>query len=112
MIFPTETGSSKEKLSSKDPLVVPLAIPLIAGPAVLAAVMLYAGRSQISRGTGMGAIVLAWTASTLILLSSSVFQRWLGERGLIAIERLMGLILTLLSIEMFLKGLSTFLQQS
>ncbi|MBI3236536.1 MAG: hypothetical protein HYZ48_02340 [Chlamydiales bacterium] len=92
----------------KEPFIVPLAIPLVAGPAVLAAVMLYS-HEHYSEWITVGAIVLAWTASTLILLSAGYLKKLLGARGLIACERLMGLLLILISVQMFLSGLALFL---
>ncbi len=107
MIFPGAQDHNMERFQHKEPFIVPLATPLIAGPAVLAAVMLYAG--QHHPATTVGAIVLSWAASTLILLSSSLWRKLLGWRGLIACERLMGLILTLIAVQMFLEGVKIFL---
>lgn len=107
MIFPP--SHSTELPRDKEPLVVPLAIPLIAGPAVLAAVMLYSGQHH-NPMVLVSAILIAWAISTLILLSASIIKRWLGPRGIIALEKLMGLILTLLAIEMLLEGIHLFIQ--
>ncbi len=107
MIFPVphdpQVGSS-----DKEPFIVPLAIPLVAGPAVLAAVMLYSGQMH-DRSVTLGAIFIAWVASTIVLLSSSYWKKVLGSRGLVACERLMGLILTLIAVQMFLEGLQLFM---
>lgn len=109
MIFPSE----HEPLASKDkePLIVPLAIPLVAGPAVLATIILYSRQSSSAYIT-VTAIVLAWAISTLILLSSTFLNKILGSRGILATERLMGLILTMMSVQMFLEGISQFMQRS
>ncbi|MGH2611480.1 MAG: MarC family protein [Rhabdochlamydiaceae bacterium] len=109
MIFPT--GHDSEPISGKDkePFIVPLAIPLVAGPAVLAAIILYS-RQQPETHITLIAIVLAWAISTLILLSSTFLNKILGKRGILATERLMGLILTMMSVQMFLKGISQFTQ--
>jgi multiple antibiotic resistance protein len=104
MIFPPIAEESKSS-PEKEPFIVPLAIPLVAGPAVLAAIILY---SRQETGTIL-AIILAWIVSTLILLSSAFLNKILGERGILACERLMGLILTMLAIQMFLEGISQFL---
>lgn len=111
MIFPPEGSRHTKIIQGKEPFVVPLAIPLVAGPAVLAAVMLYSGQYRAEKGLTIGAIIIAWVASTLILLSSSLWKRLLGTRGLAACERLMGLILTLLAVQMFLEGAQAFLNQ-
>jgi multiple antibiotic resistance protein len=108
MIFPSshdaETFSSKDK----EPFIVPLAIPFVAGPAVLAAIMLYS-RQQPETYITITAIVLAWAVSTIILLSSAFLNKILGKRGITATERLMGLILTMMSVQMFLQGISQFI---
>jgi multiple antibiotic resistance protein len=109
MIFPHRHDPDIEKSREKEPLIVPLAIPLVAGPAVLAAVMLYSGQQKMA--ITIGAILIAWAASTLILLSSTLWEKLIGRRGLIACERLMGLILTLIAIQMFLEGIRNFIRE-
>lgn len=105
MIFPTEKDSNKQ-IKAKEPFIVPLAIPLVAGPGVLASIMLYAQR-DISAIIVVTAIIIAWILSSAILISSSWIQHILGPRALTALERLMGLILTLIAVQMFLEGLRT-----
>lgn len=112
LVFPDKTNSQVPAPSAdKEPFIVPLAVPLVAGPAVLAAVMLYSYQDTDDWIT-IGAIILAWVASTLILLSSSFLKKVLGDRGLIACERLMGLILILISVQMFLGGIHLFMLRS
>ncbi len=108
MIFPNFL-SHKEKNTPLDtePFIVPLAIPLIAGPAVLISVILYS-QQNINTWSILGAITLAWAATTTILLSSSWIQKILKEKGLLAMERLMGLLLILISVQMFLEGISLY----
>ena len=106
MVFPPE----KEEISLKkvkDPFIVPLAVPLIAGPAVLAAVMLFA-KQETDQVKMLAAIVMAWGGSLCVLLLAPLATRKLGEKGIIAIERLMGLILLLMSIQMFMTGVKMF----
>lgn len=110
MIFPPSEEDHEEDLSKKakqEPLIVPLAIPLVAGPGVLAAVMIYANQT-IHEWELVAAIFIAWFATFLILLLSSWFQKVLGWRGVIALERLMGLLLILIAIQMFLIGWRAF----
>jgi MarC family membrane protein len=109
MIFPGRRDPDVDISPEKEPFIVPLATPLVAGPAVLAAVMLYSGQHQTDTMLTLGAIVIAWAASTLILISSSLWKKLLGWRGLVACERLMGLILTLIAVQMFLEGTQQFL---
>lgn len=107
MIFPSEHDTEKFPNKDKEPFVVPLAIPLVAGPAVLAAIILYS-RQQQDTFIMISAIVLAWAISTIILLSSAFLNKILGQKGILATERLMGLILTMMSVQMFLEGISQF----
>lgn len=106
MIFPVEEVEEKQK-KEKEPFIVPLAVPLVAGPAILAAVMIYS--KQVSTFTTISAIIIAWIGSALILLPSLFIRKLLGPRGIIACERLMGLILTLISVQMFLHGIHYFI---
>ena len=108
MIFPTHKDQDSEMSKEKEPFIVPLAIPFIAGPAVLAAVMLYSHQEK-NLWIVVTAIFLAWIASTIILLLSTFLKKILGVRGLTACERLMGLILTLISVQMFFQGLDAYL---
>jgi len=108
MIFPPPHDSTENlPHTAAEPFIVPLAVPLVAGPGVLAAVMIYT-KQEPSEWVMLGAILLAWLASLLILVASSWLKNILGWRGILAMERLMGLILTLIAIEMFLSGVSTF----
>lgn len=110
MIFPGRRDPDVDISQDKEPFIVPLATPLVAGPAVLAAVMLYSGQHQNDMSLTVGAIIIAWAVSTVILLSSSLWKKLLGWRGLVACERLMGLILTLIAVQMFLEGSQEFLK--
>lgn len=103
MIFPSPKSDNWGH--GREPFLVPLAIPLVAGPAVLSAVMLYS-HEPIGHIIAISAILLAWGASTVILLSAAYLRKVLGERGINACEKLMGLLLVMLSVQMFLDGLS------
>lgn len=107
MIFPVPHDSNESLPHTTEPFIVPLAVPLVAGPGVLAAVMIYA-RQETNEWIMVGAILLAWLASLIILLASSFLKNILGWRGILALERLMGLVLTLIAIQMFLSGISAF----
>jgi MarC family membrane protein len=110
MIFPQAHDPNEDLPHTAEPLIVPLAVPLIAGPAVLAAVMIYAKEAHNS-WTMIGAILIAWSASLVILLASSFLKKILGWRGILALERLMGLILILISVQMFLSGIHAFMHR-
>lgn len=104
MIFPSKDDPQEKCPKEEEPLVVPLAVPFIAGPAVLAAVIIFS-RQHISHFVMLSAILIAWGASLMILLASSYLNTLLGWRGLTAIERLMGLILILIAVQMFMNGI-------
>jgi len=103
LIFPKH-GEEVTKSKKVEPFLVPLAVPLVAGPAVLATVMLLS-HQQVSNWLVLGAIFASWAATTIILLSAPFLQRVLKERGIIACERFTGLILIMLAIQMLLDGL-------
>jgi multiple antibiotic resistance protein len=106
MVFPERNYYSE---GDGEPFIVPLAIPLIAGPSAIATVLLFMTRAQMPMHMLLLAITCSWAASTLILVCSSYMHRFLGERGLAAVERLMGLVLTAISIQMLMTGISQFL---
>ena len=108
MIFPSPKGIVGE-ISKAEPLIVPLAIPMIAGPSGMAAVILM-GSQNPGRLWGWSlALLLAWSATAIILLFSTVLYRVVGHRFLQALERLMGLLLMAISVQMFLDGLQAYL---
>jgi len=93
-----------------EPLIVPLAVPLIAGPSALATVMLMASREPDHVGTLAAALTATMLFTTVVLLLGDRLQQWLGERAMQAIERLMGLVLTAMAVEMLLGGIRMFVQ--
>ena len=109
MIFPAPHDATEDLPHDREPFVVPLAVPLVAGPAVLSATIIYA--RQDAPLIVVGAIFIAWAASLIVLLSAPYIKRHLGWRGIVAIERLMGLILTLIAIQMLLNGIQAFVAQ-
>jgi len=109
MIFPTSGGGVFEENMSGEPFIVPLAIPYVAGPSALAAALLIMSREPSRWLEWLFALVLAWFVSGVIILLSSGLRRYLGERGLIAIERLMGMILIAIAVQMLMTGISQFI---
>ena len=109
MIFPREGGFAGEPLEG-EPFLVPLAIPLFAGPSTLAALLLLQQSSPGDSTSLLIAVTIAWAIGGTILLSSTFFYRVLRERGLIAIERLMGMLLVMVSVQMLVNGLKTLLR--
>lgn len=108
MIFPQSGGNALGMAAGEEPYLVPLAIPLIAGPSTLAALILLANQSPDRMLDWSIALGASWLITAAILLFSGVFHRLLGEKGLAAMERLMGMILVMIAIQMFLNGVTAY----
>lgn len=109
MIFPPETKENGDK-DVEEPFIVPLAVPLTAGPSALAMVLLFSAQEPTRTWTLFAAVVISTIIFLAIMLSSRYLMRLLGKRGLIAVERLMGMILTVVAVQMFLVGIVHFIQ--
>lgn len=107
MVFPTARGTSPEEVEG-EPFIVPLAIPYVAGPSALSTVMFIMNREPDRWPEWLAAVGLAWLLSSAIILSSGLLGRFLGNRGLIALERLMGMVLVTISVQMLLSGIAAF----
>jgi multiple antibiotic resistance protein len=108
MIFP---GAAGEVATEKDePFIVPLAMPMIAGPSTIAILLLLSSTEPARIWEWCTALVIAWAASTVILTASPFLLRVLGDRGLRALERLMGMLLVLLATQLLLNGVREFVQ--
>jgi MarC family membrane protein len=103
MVFPIRGRTLQEELQG-EPLIVPLAIPYIAGPSVLAVEILLMSNQPDKWPTWLVAITVAWAGTALVVLFGSQMAERLGPRGLVAIERLMGMVLVAIAIQMFLTG--------
>ena len=108
MIFPSPYGLLGD-VPDGEPFVVPLAIPAVAGPSSLAIAMLMVNTDPDRMMDWTLAVVGAWGVSAVILMASPLLLRALGNRGLLAMERLMGMILVIISVQMFFDGVATFL---
>lgn len=109
MIFPPPEGLMGE-LPDGEPFIVPLAIPMVAGPSGMAAVMLMGSNEPDRMGAWSLALLVAWAATAAILFSATYLYKWLGARVLTAIERLMGMIIVALSVQMFLDGIAAYVK--
>jgi MarC family membrane protein len=109
MVFPRQGTPVGEEELSGEPFIVPLAIPYIAGPSALASILLIMNQEPARWPEWLAALGIAWSISGLIILMSSMLARRLGRRVLIAIERLMGMLLTALAIQMLMTGVRQFL---
>ena len=107
MVFPPVSGSVHEELKG-EPFIVPLAIPYVAGPSVLATEMLFMKGAPGRWMEWLAALVIAWAATAVILLAGNRLRAVLGPRAMIAIERLMGMILVAVSVQMFLSGVERY----
>ena len=103
MVFPIRGRSSEEEIEG-EPFIVPLAIPYVAGPSVLAVELLLMSDEPMRWPIWLAAVTIAWAATSIIVLFGSQVAARLGPRGLVAIERLMGMILVAIAIQMFLTG--------
>lgn len=108
MIFPPPEGLMGE-LPDGEPFIVPMAIPMVAGPSGMAAVMLMGSDEPTRLGEWSVALLIAWAATAAILFSATALYRWLGPRVLTAVERLMGMLLVAISVQMLLDGVAKYL---
>jgi len=108
MIFPTKKSPEADQLDG-EPFIVPLAIPGVAGPSSLATVLLLVKSEPDRLLDWAAALSGAWLMTSIILMASPLCFKLLKKRGLIAMERLMGMILVALSVQMFLDGIGTYL---
>ncbi|MBA3581841.1 MAG: MarC family protein [Gammaproteobacteria bacterium] len=92
-----------------EPFIVPLAIPLVAGPSAIATVLLVMSQSPERWTIWLTALIIAWGIAALILYFSTAFHRYLGRKGLMAMERLMGMLLTVIAVQMFMNGIADFI---
>ena len=110
MVFSHPEGVFGET-SGAEPFIVPIAVPAIAGPSALATVMLMASRGPGALPSLAVAVTIAMLVTLAVLAGADRVQRVIGERGVLALERLMGLVLTALAGEVLLSGLRTFAEQ-
>jgi len=111
MIFPGArrlSGGGKSRPEG-EPFIVPLATPLLAGPSTIATLMVFVTRQPERLWEWLVALIVAWSITAVILTLSPRLSRRLGRRGLVACERLMGMILTIIAVQMFLDGIRYFL---
>ena len=108
MIFPPRDGIMGE-MPEGEPFIVPIAIPMIAGPSGMAAVMLLGSQEPGRMAEWSLALVIAWVATASILFLAPSLQKLLGNRVLTAIERLMGMVIVAISVQMLLDGIARYL---
>jgi MarC family membrane protein len=106
MVFPARKVLDKEGFD--DPLVVPIAMPLIAGPGAISVVILLAQTNPAVNVAG--AVIVAWLPTAVMLTASTWLFNFLGPRGAVAVERLMGILLVMVSVQMVLNGLTAYMK--
>lgn len=111
MIFPSSNSSLQQEIEG-EPFIVPLAIPYVAGPSAMATALLLMSRDPSRWLDWLIAVLLAWFVSAVIIYCGSYFSRFLGDKGLIAVERLMGMLLITVSVQMLLTGIAEFVGKS
>ena len=110
MIFPVAHAEAEPMQG--EPLIVPLAIPALAGPSALATVLLLVSQAPTRRMEWVAALCVTMAVCAVVLVLAERIQRVLGERVVMAFERLMGLILVAISVEMLLRGIQLFITQT
>ncbi len=103
MIFPSPGGEALFA-SNQEPMVVPIAMPMIAGPSALATLILLSHNNPGKTTELLWSLLIAWGVSFIIFMASPMLYRVLRQRGLTALERLMGMLLLIMSIQMFIDG--------
>jgi MarC family membrane protein len=111
MVFPHPDGPFGGDARGGEPLIVPLAIPALAGPSALATVMLLTSQAPGKTFEWIGALTVTMIVCAIVLMLAERIQSWLGERTMAAFERLMGLVLVAISVEMMLGGIRSFVHQ-
>ncbi|MFM9927743.1 MarC family protein [Variovorax sp. H27-G14] len=108
MIFGNGGEQGATASESKEPMIFPLAVPLLAGPSAMATVLLLASRQPDRTGQWIGALSLAMAVSGLVLLAAEPIRHRLGDSVVSAVEKLMGLVLSAVAVEMVLAGLKRY----
>lgn len=104
MIFPGDKGSAGLFGKEGEPFVVPIAMPLVAGPSALATLLVLSSAHADATGTLFGALMVAWGFSALVMLLAPFLFQVLKAKGLMALERLMGMLLLMMAVQMFIDG--------
>ena len=108
MIFPPSRREVEEMMT--EPFIVPLAVPMIAGPSVLATLLVLVSTHPEQIWRWLSALLIAWGVTAAVLLCSPAIARVLKEKGAMAVERLMGMLLVMVAVQMFLNGIEHYLK--
>ncbi len=112
MIFP-ERGArlGEEEGEDREPFIVPVAIPLIAGPSAMATVLLMSTPDPLRMLSLAGSLTVTIAITAVVFVSSTRIQKVLGDQAIMAMERLMGLVLTAIAVEMLLGGVASYIRR-
>lgn len=110
MVFPQPGGALGDNGEAGEPFIVPLAVPALAGPSALVTVLLFSSTSTVETMLHVGVLLAVAVIWLVVLLSAERMQRVLGARVMTAFERLMGLILTAMAVEMLLAGIRAYVK--
>ncbi|MCK5818733.1 MAG: NAAT family transporter [Psychromonas sp.] len=106
MIFPDPSGENLfGTRDNSDPLIVPIAMPMIAGPSALATLLVLAKTHPENKILLFASLMIAWAVSTIVLLLSPLLYKLLKDKGLAALEKLIGMLLLIMSVQMFIDGI-------
>ena len=108
MIFASGGEVYASEGKDREPFIFPLAVPLLAGPSAMATVLLLASRQPDHLFAWFGALTVAMAVSAMVLLGADRIRKWIGSSMVSAIEKLMGLVLTAIAVEMILAGLKRY----
>lgn len=110
MIFPTPERPLGEPVTEDEPFIVPLAVPYVAGPSLLAMAIVMVTSNPDAWPAYLAALILAWLVTALVLYFSNGLNRILGEKTLVAVERLMGMVLVIIATQMTMEGVAVFFE--
>lgn len=108
MIFPPSRRDADEPMV--EPFIVPLATPMIAGPSVLATLLVLVSTQPEQLWRWFAALMIAWGVTAAVLLCAPAIARVLKEKGSMAVERLMGMLLVMVAVQMLLNGIEHYLK--
>ncbi|WP_428424240.1 MarC family protein [Methylibium sp.] len=108
MIFTSGSQIYASDGGAREPFIFPLAVPLLAGPSAMATVLLLASRQPQQLMQWVGAVSAAMLVCGVVLLAADRIRKLLGHSMVSAIEKLMGLVLTAVAVEMILAGLKRY----
>lgn len=109
MIFASKEEATTA-VAKKEPVIVPIATPILTGPGLMTIIMIYATKEANDLKI-TSALLLAWVFVLAVLYASPYLLKALGKRGMIALEQVMAMILALIAVEMFLGGAGNFIKQ-